>query len=274
LFILHINIRVRAQSYQDRALTPKVHNIEAGGFIEIFFIVLFVIFLLYKLSGSKGAAGERKVRSKLKSLISKKEGYYLFNDLTLETPDGTTQIDHILISRFGIFVIETKNYKGWIFGSANQKQWTQTIRGKKYKFQNPIHQNYKHIKAVENLLDVQQINIFSVIVFVGDSQFKTEVPSNVIKLRYLVSFLGSYTVKILSDKNIEGFSQKLNNPAYSDSSNNKKHVNNLKRNSQNSICPRCGKKMVLRTSRKGKVVGSKFWGCSGYPVCRATKRVA
>ena len=60
-----------------------------------------------------------------------KKGYYLFNDLTLETPDETTQIDHVIISRFGIFVIETKNFTGWIFGSENQKQWTKTTYGNK-----------------------------------------------------------------------------------------------------------------------------------------------
>lgn len=63
------------------------------------------------------------------------DDYVLLNDCTL--PDdrgGTTQIDHILISPYGVFVIETKNYKGWIFGSAHQKKWTQQIYKKDLNF--------------------------------------------------------------------------------------------------------------------------------------------
>src|SRR6185503_2424889 len=64
--------------------------------------------------------------------------HVLLNNVTLETENGTTQIDHILIADTGIFVIETKHYQGWIFGGPNQSQWTQVIYKKKSKFQNPI----------------------------------------------------------------------------------------------------------------------------------------
>lgn len=218
--------------------------------------------------------GERKVQNKIAKLITNQEGSQVFNDLTLETPDGTTQIDHIIISHFGIFVIETKNFNGWIFGNTNQKQWTQTIYGKKYRFQNPLHQNYKHIKAVQNLLGIKKSIMFSIVVFVGKSQFKTEMPSNVVELRDLLPFMRSHEAVILSDQDIEDFSQKLSNPVYSDSSNQNKHIKNLQNNFQSPICPRCGKVMILRTTRKGSSTGSKFWGCSGFPVCKATKRVA
>ena len=53
--------------------------------------------------------------------------YHLMNNITLPFKDGTTQIDHILVSRYGIFVIETKHYKGWIFGDENSKNWTQVL---------------------------------------------------------------------------------------------------------------------------------------------------
>ena len=53
--------------------------------------------------------------------------YTLFKNVTLPTEDGTTQIDHIIVSRYGVFVIETKNMKGWIFGNPQQKTWTQKI---------------------------------------------------------------------------------------------------------------------------------------------------
>jgi Nuclease-related domain len=79
--------------------------------------------------------------------------HVLMNNVTLETERGTTQTDHILILPTGIFVIETKHYQGWIFGKPDQKQWTQVIYHKKSRFQNPIHQNYAHVKALQSLFN-------------------------------------------------------------------------------------------------------------------------
>src|SRR5512147_1006634 len=62
--------------------------------------------------------------------------YHLLNHVTLRLDDGTTQIDHILVSRFGVFVIETKDYKGWIFGNEKDPYWTQVLFHSKFKFQN------------------------------------------------------------------------------------------------------------------------------------------
>lgn len=240
----------------------------------ILIILIVVVLLLFKSPLSKGARGERKVQNKIARLVSNKEDFQVFNNLTLETPDGTTQIDHIILSHFGIFVIETKNLNGWIFGNSKQKQWTQVLYRKKYIFQNPLHQNYKHIKAVQDLLGVDKDIIISIVVFVGNSQFKTEMPSNVVKLCELLPYICSHNSVFLSNEDIEIFSQKLNNPVYYDSSNHKNHIRNVQNNLRNHVCPRCGKPMVLRTARKGNVIGENFWGCSGFPKCKATKRVA
>ncbi|WP_350617509.1 nuclease-related domain-containing protein, partial [Pseudomonas sp. HY7a-MNA-CIBAN-0227] len=79
------------------------------------------------------------------------------NNVTLPLPNGgSTQIDHVIVSIYGIFVIETKNYKGWIFGNEKQRQWTQAFpNGRKYKFQNPLRQNYLHIKTLADLLELE-----------------------------------------------------------------------------------------------------------------------
>jgi len=85
----------------------------------------------------KGKVGELAVAVHVK-LYLKDPRYILLNDCTL--PDeqaGTTQIDHILLSPFGIFVIETKNYTGWIFGGERQKMWTQKIYKKAINFKTP-----------------------------------------------------------------------------------------------------------------------------------------
>jgi hypothetical protein len=79
--------------------------------------------------------------------------YHLLNHLTLRLKGETTQIDHVLVSRFGVFVIETKHYNGWIFADSGDRQWTQVLYRVKNRFQNPIRQNYKHVCAVQELLD-------------------------------------------------------------------------------------------------------------------------
>jgi hypothetical protein len=104
-----------------------------------------------------------------------------FHDLTISTGKTTTQIDHVVLSKFDLFVIETKNYNGWIFGGEKQKTWTQVRYGKKYKFQNPLHQNYMHTKALSRKLKINHSIIHSIVFFIGDATFKTEMPSNVIR---------------------------------------------------------------------------------------------
>ena len=91
-----------------------------------YLIPLVVVTGLFKSAWFKGVMGEFQVNLLLKLFLST-DIYHLIKNVTLPTEDGTTQIDHILVSKYGIFVIETKNMKGWIFGSPNQKQWTQKI---------------------------------------------------------------------------------------------------------------------------------------------------
>jgi len=127
------------------------------------------------------------------------ENYHLLNHVTLRYGDLTTQVDHILVSRFGIFVIETKNFRGFIFANSKHKNWTQATYWKKSKFQNPIHQNYIHVKAVQELLDFVPPNVIqSIVVFVGDAQFKTDMPAGVFTLPQLVEHLKNSNNEVLT----------------------------------------------------------------------------
>jgi Nuclease-related domain len=125
--------------------------------------------------------------------------YHLMNHVTLQMKDGTTQVDHILVSRFGVFVIETKDYKGWIFANAMQPNWTQVLFNFKFKFQNPIFQNIRHVRAVQGLLDFLPPGaIKSVVVFTGEAEFKTEIPQGVFNLSGLIEYLHEQTVEVMS----------------------------------------------------------------------------
>jgi hypothetical protein len=83
-----------------------------------------------------------------------------------------TQIDHVLVADTGIFVIETKHYGGWILGHPDDPQWTQTLFGKKSRFQNPLRQNYGHVKVLQFLFDLSKEYFHTVIVFIGDAKLK------------------------------------------------------------------------------------------------------
>ena len=78
----------------------------------------------YNSPRQKGKQGELIVRDILSHLP---EEYHVLHDIILKTEKGTTQIDHVVISRYGVFTIETKNYRGEIYGDDTRKKWTQLI---------------------------------------------------------------------------------------------------------------------------------------------------
>ena len=147
--------------------------------------------------------GEVLVRNALIEHL-KSNSWHLLNNVTLQLENHTTQVDHILVSRFGIFVIETKHYKGWIFGDERSKEWTQVIWKRKFKFQNPMHQNYKHVKAIQDILDfIPKEHIIGIVVFTGDAVFKTKQPQNVYSLESLIKYLKSLEQETLTENRLQ-----------------------------------------------------------------------
>jgi hypothetical protein len=156
-------------------------------------VPLLAILILVKVLTSarfKGWFGERMVIRGLRRLDP--AVYRHFHDLYLPRPDGagSTQI--------GIFVIETKNYRGWIFGDARQRQWTQQIYRRKSRFQNPLHQNNLHVRALAESLQLPATHFHSLILFLGSCEFKTPRPENLLT-RGLVSRIRSHTRPTLTD---------------------------------------------------------------------------
>lgn len=147
--------------------------------------------------------GEAAVRRLLSDRFPSSD-YHLLNNVTLPDGDGTTQIDHVLVSRYGIFVLEVKHYTGWLFATPTAASWTQVIYGKRYKFQNPIRQNYKHVKAIQQLLDfVPADDIHSVVVFSGDAIFETPRVDGVVALNELVAHLQGFSAEVLSANRVQ-----------------------------------------------------------------------
>ncbi|HHF2887939.1 NERD domain-containing protein [Vibrio diabolicus] len=243
---------------------------------QVWYLVpLLLIVSVFKSRWLKGVFGEFLVNRLLSKLPE--SDYTLIKDVTLPTNDGTTQVDHIVVSRYGIFVVETKSMKGWIFGSARQKQWTQKIYRHSSKFQNPLHQNYKHIKALETLLGCSEEHLHSVIVFIGDSTFKTEMPPNVTYARGSIRYIQQFNDVVFSDNDYARLTEsinrlKLKRGVITDLKH-RKHVKEVVASKVSSNeCPRCGSEMVLRETKRGENIGKQFWGCSTFPKCRAVKQ--
>lgn len=180
-------------------LTPAFFLSALAEYWYVFVIIIFIGFL--KSPFFKGFLGEIIINITTSLFLDKKK-YHLIKNITLPTDDGTTQIDHVIVSQYGIFVVETKNMNGWIFGCRDKKMWTQTIFKHKTRFQNPLHQNYKHIKTLEKLLDISSEKFFSLIVFVGDATFKTPMPPNVTYPRGYIKFINSQKNTLLSETEV------------------------------------------------------------------------
>jgi len=166
--------------------------------IYIFAGIVAVIAIILKTPWFKGWIGELQINLITKFFLSK-DTYHLIKNVTIPADGGTTQIDHVIVSRFGVFVVETKNLRGWIFGKKGDAYWTQKLYRHSEKFQNPLRQNYKHTKELSEILGISEDKMHSVVVFTGDSSFKTDMSENVTNPRGYIRYIRSQTKPVLAE---------------------------------------------------------------------------
>ena len=170
------------------------------------------------MSSFKGILGETVINVAMWLKLDK-DIYHRLNNVTLPLVNGgSTQIDHVIVSVYGIFVIETKNYKGWIFGNEKQRQWTQVIMGRKYKFQNPLRQNYLHIKTLADLLALDTSYFHSMIAFIGECELKTrdELPEHVLTSG-MVSYVKKKQDTLLTEDEVKAIVEQIKSNKFSKS---------------------------------------------------------
>lgn len=240
-------------------MTQDAYNFIGGLLILAFvYLIIYVIRLIKRKNYEKteyykqtqneyseahgknlGKSGEYHVSKVLESQPDQ-EGKRLYN-LILPTSSGTTEIDAIYINKHGLIVIENKNYSGWIFGSADKKQWTQVIYETKSRFYNPIFQNNTHCKALISFLNVSQEQLHSVIVFSDKCVFKA-IPGNTKQYSIIHrSDLSEYLVNIklntpvcLSAQQITEIYNKLYPLTQSDQETKDKHIQQVREIKQSS----------------------------------------
>jgi hypothetical protein len=182
---------------------PAGYTLEVTVFIAII-VALIIGFVLgrYKTYVFQNRSEARLSRALKMRFVA--PDYHLLNHVTLRVEDGTTQIDHVLVSRCGIFVIETKDYKGWIFAGPHDRYWTQVLYRAKFRFQNPLHQNYRHVRAIQELLDFLPPDaVRPVVVFTGDAEFKTNIPDGVFTVAGFVAFVETTTQEVMSVNRVQ-----------------------------------------------------------------------
>ena len=237
----------------------------------LWLVPMMLLIGILKSPWAKGHFGELLVRLFAHWQLDK-QTYRRLHNVTLTTPDGTTQIDHVFVSRFGIFVLETKNMSGWIFGGERQLQWTQKLFRQSFKFQNPLLQNYKHLKALEATLGVAPERLHSVIAFVGGSTFKTPMPASVTEGVGFIRYIKSFREPVFSGAEVEGLVRALQEGRRAPTlATHREHVQNLQRRSDPTAerkCPKCGSPLRICTRKTGPQAGQQFWGCSSFPKCR------
>lgn len=264
---------------------------------RVFWFLLLILlasaWTKHRMPAWKGACGERAVKKKLTDLGDE---YIVYHDLYVPNEEyGLTQIDHLVLSPYGLFVIETKHYSGWIFGNEKQKYWTQVIYKKKQRMYNPVRQNYGHVQAIKTYLQEAEVPVHSIIAFSNSAELKFKEPfhtAQVVYFKQLPPTIKAQDRQVVSAEDIKKMQLRINRLTSLDKkearSIKREHLRTVKakqrshsaRNSSKAdtespatavqvsngpACPKCGGNLIRKIGKYGS-----FTGCEEFPSCRYT----
>ena len=195
----------------------------------------------------------------------------MLHDIMLRNGSETTQIDHLIFSKYGIFVIETKNFSGFITGESRDKNWVRHDKNKNTYIHNPVLQNYGHVQFLKKLLDIDENVFIPLVCIYGDCKLDVDCDKTV-KLEYLVDRIEFFKdIKLLQYKEVYEKVKKMN---IVDLQEKKQHVLNkkiqkeLKEQASINKCPKCGANLKKIDGKNGE-----FLGCSRFPKCIYTENI-
>ena len=230
----------------------------------IMIVISLIIIITYYLYGARiiGWFGELWTKQALNKLP--KDKYIIINDLLIKTQDQTHQIDHVVVSIYGIFSIETKQYNGFITGSKYDKNWIRHLGKKKLYYTNPIRQNYGHVKSLAELLNLPEEKIYNIVCIPSEVTLKIQQDGEVVGYKSIVKKILSYQEIVIDNvEEIVGIIIKNN---ITDKKIKRNHIKNIRKNildKDHNKCPKCGGQLVKRVGKYGN-----FIGCSNYPRCK------
>lgn len=214
-----------------------------------------------------GAAGEHWTKQALRGLPSDK--YIIMNDLLLNVDGHTHQIDHVVVSKYGIFSIESKQYNGLIVGNKYDKNWIRYAGKKKIYYENPIRQNYGHVKALSQLLYIDESMIHNIVCIPSNAKLNIKHDGELVRNYTLVERIMSYNAEVIDDVN--SIVNIINSYNVIDPNVRQQHINNIRTNiidhDKYYKCPKCGGHLIERHGKYGS-----FMGCTNFPKCRYTEK--
>ena len=235
------------------------------------FIIILIICILIIIFEKKiymfiiGHAGEHWTKKKKKKLP--KDKYTILNNILFNIDGFSCQIDHIVVSKYGIFVIESKQYHGFITGDKYDKKWIRHLsKTNKIEYENPIRQNYGHVKNVCKLLNLTDKQVFNIVCVNGECDLKIKHDGELVNSYSLNDKILSYNTEIISIPEV--YVKQLLHSNKVDNESKKKHISYAQtiKNVYENKCPKCGGELITRNGKNGV-----FIGCSNFPKCRYTR---
>lgn len=235
---------------------------------EPILVCMIIIGLLLTIFQAKilGWFGEHWTKKALKKLP--KEIYTIINNVFIYVNGSTHQIDHVVVSPYGIFSIETKQYNGFIVGNKYDKNWVRYIGKNKIYYSNPIRQNYGHVKSLSKLLNIDESKIYNIVCIPSRANLKIKHDGEIVRYDTIANKIQSYGDVIIN--NTDEIVDIINQNNIKDRKILKQHNKNIREkiiDKDQNKCPRCGGNLVERHGQYGR-----FIGCSNYPKCRYTRK--
>lgn len=244
--------------------------------LVIVFIIIAILKFVLRSPAVIGSLGESVVFRQLNYLDPSQ--YRTLNNVLLRNQNKTSQIDHLVVSLYGLFVIETKTFSGWIFGNENSEYWTQVVFNVKHRFRNPIKQNWSHVYMLKSILSNNtKIKYYPIVVFAGSAEIKElSARTQVTYVKYLAQTIEELsTTECLTLDDMDHIEELIASHTLDNSwKNTNEHRNQIRENINSKVdlalkkrCPKCGSSLIIRNGKYGL-----FLGCSNYPNCRYTQK--
>ncbi len=180
----------------------------------------------------KGRWGERVVANHL-NMLGKE--YLIINDVMIEANNRTSQIDHIVVSPYGIFVIETKNYSGILYGEEYDRYIPYICGPNQHSIYNPLKQNRSHVYTLMNALDIHNRNVFIPILAISDNcESHIQAKADIVPFDCVCDAIDQYKQPIFSYEDVLSIAQRINDLNIQNAEDREKHVERVRLNNE---CP-------------------------------------
>jgi restriction system protein len=241
-------------------------------------VVLLVLAVFLKSPAIKTVVSKLHLNLAIKFLD--KNIYTLFKNVALATGAGIIQIEYIIVSRYGVFVINTADIKDLIFENFLQETCVQSIEPDASLIQNPLHGDSNQSQIWQTALEITPNKVVTMTILVGDTTLKTTVPDNVVYPGSCVQFIKDKTRIVFKDEEVLDICNKIQAAQLKPSINSDiDHIQHIKAMVANKprphdiLCPKCGQKMILRSALRNNYHGKQFLGCSNFPKCKMIRQI-